>query len=272
MATSVGTSVSVASSDASTPVVAAIQAPLMSPAGLPAMGQAGAPATFDARLISEFDGTTDVVEWFTRAQLLCEHRGVTLMSVLPLRLTGGAFAVWSQLPASSRSSLETVRDALFAAFAFDQYAAYEAFTSRRIQPGESADVFLADLRRLAALFGGVPERALACAFVAGLPDTVRQTIRAGSRAEGLDLACVLARARAVLSDERVAAAAVAQRARLPYNRPPKTTQSDQSSRGRPLRRCWICKELGHISFSCPQRSGNDAGEGESAPASSPVRR
>lgn len=37
-----------------------------------------------------------------------------------------------------------------AAFALDQYAAYEAFSVRKLQSGESADVFLTDLRRLAA--------------------------------------------------------------------------------------------------------------------------
>ncbi|KAF0310060.1 hypothetical protein FJT64_018880 [Amphibalanus amphitrite] len=129
--------------------------------------------------------------------MLCRLRGVPVESVLPLRLSGGAFAVWSQLPAHSQSSLVAVRGALYAAFALDQHAAYEAFSARRLRPGESADVFLADLRRLAALFGGLPERALTCAFVAGLPDDVRQTIRAGSKAEGLDLTTIVWRPRQV---------------------------------------------------------------------------
>ncbi|XP_043229476.1 uncharacterized protein LOC122385340 [Amphibalanus amphitrite] len=147
--------------------------------------------------------------------MLCQLRGVAAETVIPLRLAGGAFHVWSQLPAASRCSLTAVRDALQAAFALDEYAAYEAFAARRLMPGESADVFLADLRRLAALFGGVPERALACAFVAGLPDSVRQMIRAGCRADGLDLSSVLARARAVLTDERLSAAAAAARRTVP---------------------------------------------------------
>lgn len=54
--------------------------------------------------------------------MMCEFRGVALESVLPLRLTGGAFAVWSQLPADSRRSLTVVKNALHAAFALDQYA------------------------------------------------------------------------------------------------------------------------------------------------------
>ena len=49
---------------------------------------------------------------------------------------------------------------------------------------------------------------LACAFVAGLSDTVRQLLRVGSRMDELPLAHILTRARAVLTDEVGVAAAV----------------------------------------------------------------
>ena len=232
---------------------------------------------FDARVIAEFDGTGDVVEWLGRAELLCQHRGVDAAAIIPLRLTGGAFAVWAQLPDESRGSLAAIRAGLYQAFALDQHAAYEAFTTRRLRSGESADVFLADLQRLAQLFGGVPERALTCAFVAGLPESVRQMVRAGSRAEGLDLASVLARARAVLSDERVAAAAAAAAAgpaplAPALSRQRLSAQEGPSRRASRPRRCWACGDIGHMSFSCPRRAaGNDGGEDESAPASSRVQ-
>ena len=263
-------------------------------------------AAFDVRLVAEYDGTGDVVEWFTRAELICGLRGVRVETVLPLRLTGGAFAVWSQMPAASRTDPDAIKAALYAAFALDQFAAYDAFASRRLQPGEPADVYLADLRRLAELFGGVPERALACSFVAGLPEAVRQVIRAGSRAESLDLASVLARARAVLSDDRVAAAAAATATpshggggggratpRVTPPRPhggsggqaaPRVTppRSRGGSGGQAVprdhvvraprrsreRRCWTCGQPGHLAASCP---GNDSGSGASAPAPFPAR-
>ena len=164
---------------------------------------------FDTRLVPEYDGTKDVVEWWERARLLCELRGVPLMTVVPLRLSGGAFAVWSQMPAAARGSLAEVEKTLYAAFAMDGFAAYDAFCCRRLRDGESPDVFLSDLRRLAVLFGGVSDKALVCAFVSGLPDSARQLIRAGSRAEILTLQDVLARARSVLSDQQLAAAPMA---------------------------------------------------------------
>ena len=49
--------------------------------------------------------------------------------------------------------------------------------TRRLQPGETVDVFLAELRRLAVPFGGLIDKMLACAFVGGLPDTVMQLLR-----------------------------------------------------------------------------------------------
>ncbi|XP_037082439.1 uncharacterized protein LOC119103095 [Pollicipes pollicipes] len=41
-----------------------------------------------------------------------QHHGVDLTGVLPARLTGGAFAVWLQMPEASRDSADAVRDAL----------------------------------------------------------------------------------------------------------------------------------------------------------------
>ncbi|XP_043226567.1 uncharacterized protein LOC122383837 [Amphibalanus amphitrite] len=57
------------------------------------------------------------------------------------------------MPAASRGSLVEVQETLYAAFAMDSFAAYDAFCCRRLRTGESPDVFLSDLRRLAVLFG-----------------------------------------------------------------------------------------------------------------------
>ena len=211
-----------------------------------------APATgLDARLIDVFDGTGDVVEWYTQTALLCEYRGVPVTDVLPLRLKGGAFAVWSQLPVADRRSADTVKDALFTAFAMDDYAAHAAFMARTLQPGESVDVYLATLRRYAALFGGVTDRQLSAAFVNGLPAAVSDTVRAGARAEKLSLASTVARARAVLGKEPVQAAAAAR----------VDGQQRQQTRSLRFRRvtCWACGERGHLAAACPRRAGNGAG-------------
>lgn len=124
-----------------------------------------------------------------------------MASVIPLRLTRGAFAVYLQLTDMDRKSTEKVKEALVSAFAIDPFMAYEQFAARKLRNGESPDVFLAELRRLASLFGGMSDKGLASAFMAGLPENVRQLLRAGSRMESLDLSQILTRARAVIKDD-----------------------------------------------------------------------
>ncbi|KAK4329283.1 hypothetical protein Pmani_000317 [Petrolisthes manimaculis] len=163
-----------------------------------------AESNFDLRLIPEYDGSDkqSVIEWLEKLELVCKIRGVAdVASVIPLRLTGGAFAVYLQLPEKDRKSTEKVKEALISAFVIDPFMAYEQFAARKLQKGESPDVFLAELRRLASLFGGMSDKGLACAFVVGLPENVRQLLRAGSRLESLDLSQILTRARAVIKDD-----------------------------------------------------------------------
>ena len=167
---------------------------------------------------------------------------------------------------------------------------------RRLLPGETVDVFLAELPRLAVPFGGVSDKMLAYACVAGLRDTLRQLLRAGSRMYELPLAHILTRARAVLTDEVGIAAAVSAMAIGPdasVKRADATLlcfqciQPNHMARDCLLRRkgrgdancgrgrgsgrggaiCYRCNGLGHFAPSC---QGNENGERPSAPASSPA--
>ena len=100
--------------------------------------------------------------------MCCNLRGTAqLESVIPLRLTSGAFAVYQQLTDADKKDTRTV---LRTAFAVNSFTAYEQFVARRLQPGETVDVFLAELRRLTVPFGGQSDKALVCAFVVGLPE------------------------------------------------------------------------------------------------------
>ena len=250
----------------------------------------------ELRLIPEFDGaSSDVVEWVEKFEMVCRLRGIRdMQNVIPLRLTGGAFAVYLQLSEAQKTDYKAVKTALVSAFASDGFIAFEEFVGRKLRDGESVDVYLSDLRRLAALIGGLPEKALMFAFVAGLPDNTRRLLRAGSRMESMDLQQALARARAVLVEEdvTVAAAAVApsRPAAAPSRRPgqgdlpvtchacnePNHFARDcrlQSARGgrrvgRGAARCFRCSRQGHVAAACP---GNGGGEEGSAPPFSPNR-
>jgi len=258
----------------------------------------------ELRLINEFDGSgaQSVTEWLEKVELVCSLRGVTkLETVIPLRLSGGAFKVYQQIPSEDRNNATKIMDALKAAFGDDSFAAYDLFISRKLQPAESVDVYLADLRRLATAFGGVSDKALGCAFVSGLPEVVRQSLRASSRMEMMDVSEILQRARAILADEPVAVGAVrAGGGASSLQRVTSTTGGAAScyecglpnhrardclarqSRGggrahvpaasgggtRPAKsvKCFLCGECGHIAKFC---SGNGEGEKKHAPAFSP---
>uniref|UniRef100_A0A5S6Q4C2 Uncharacterized protein n=1 Tax=Trichuris muris TaxID=70415 RepID=A0A5S6Q4C2_TRIMR len=199
--------------------------------------------TFDVQLIPEFDGShsQSVTEWFEKLELVCRLRKVAdVACVIPLRLSGGAFAVYLHLPDEDKKSAAKVKAALLAAFAKDPFAAYDEFSCRKLRNGESPDVFLADLRRLASLFGGVPEKAMMCAFIAGLPESVRRLLRASSRLGELSLNQVLVQARAVLSDERPA---IVQDSCMGAKEswPPANVGE---------RRCYECDEVGHFARDC----------------------
>lgn len=239
----------------------------------------------ELRLIPDFDGSGEqsIVEWLEKLELVCDLRGITkIESVIPLRLSGGAFAVYQQLSPSDKKDVNAVKDALITSFAPDRFSAYEKFISRRLQPGESVDVLLADLRKLAASFGGMPEKALSCAFVTALPEHVRQLLRAGSRMDSLSLTQLLARARAILVDDSaIACAATVRPAR--WDRSTGVTDSVRKPTPVKCRRCggphtirdckcpvicWSCGGQGHKSTECPPNQGKAHGAA-CAPAASP---
>ena len=115
-------------------------------------------------------------------------------------------------------------------------------------------MYLADLRRLAGLFGGVPDKALACAFIAGLPDSVRSQLRAAARLDTLTLSQVLGRARAVLVDDGImgAAAAIGEYSPRPQQLVSKPQFGGLGARSRNLR-CFICNDSSHLAKGCPKK-------------------
>lgn len=251
----------------------------------------------DLRLIPEFDGTSQPVsEWLEKTELVCDLQGVTeLKNVIPLRLTGGAFSVYQQLTVEQKQDYREIKKALTSAFAVDKFQAYDQFVSRKLRKDEAVDVYLAELRRLAGLFGGMSDEALGCAFVAGLPQSTRQAMRAGARIEQMTLLQLLSRARALLVDVSTGAvAAVAagshhkrrvreedgadasvvcyacgQGNHLARDCLSKPENRDGYARGprktRP--RCFRCHRLGHTATTCTE---NGRGEVDTALVSSPV--
>ena len=230
---------------------------------------------FDLKLIPEFDGSPagpSIVEWFEKAERVCRLSKIKEPAlVIPLRLTKGAYAVYQQL--EDDVDLDGIKQALYAAFGVDPFIAWKQFTERRLGPGETVDVYLADLKRLAIPFGGANDRIMGCAFLAGLPDDTSRLLRASSRLTELGLDELLARARNILKE--VGPVAAAAKAPGPPTDSPKCyrcggpnhfsrdcrsqenrgNMNDQRARRRI--RCYRCNTLGHIAQNC---SGNECGD------------
>lgn len=62
--------------------------------------------------------------------------------MVPLRLTGGASAVYQQLTGPDKENNEKIKKALISVFTTDKFLAYEQFTARRLRDGESVDVYV----------------------------------------------------------------------------------------------------------------------------------
>ncbi|KFD46246.1 hypothetical protein M514_12864 [Trichuris suis] len=133
-----------------------------------------------------------ITDWLVKVQSVCWLRGINdVTTVIALWHTAGAFAVCMQLTTEDQKDNVKVKKALTAAFLVDSFSAYEQFVSRKLRADQPPDMFLAKLRRLAAFFSGVPERTMACRFVARLLGNVRQFLRAGSRTEELSLSQII---------------------------------------------------------------------------------
>ena len=130
-------------------------------------------------------------------ELHCLWSGIkSIEHVIPLRLSGRAFAVYQQLSAEEKQNYERIK----AAFAIDPATAWEQFKARTLHPGKTVDVYLAELTKLTVLFDGLPERALAYKFLAGLSIGAKQLLRASSSIDSLSLNDPVDQARTVMKD------------------------------------------------------------------------
>ena len=132
-----------------------------------------------ADLVSQYDGSGEFSEWIQKLELVAKLQKVDeLHVVLPLFLSGGAFAVYQGLSDEIKEDYKEVKNALTTAFSASPLKAYEEFINRRLKENESVDVYLAELTRLSKLISShVSEEWIRFAFILGLPDEARKQLQ-----------------------------------------------------------------------------------------------
>lgn len=233
-------------------------------------------ATFDVRLMPEFngsDGDISIAEWYSKVTWICKlHKVTDLTLVIPLRLTGNAYRIYNQLSDEDKLDIAAVKSALFKAFEVDAFCAYERLHSRRLERGEPVDAYLADIKRLALLAGGLNEKAIGSAFVFGLPEEVRRTLRTNARMAEMDVSELLECARVILSDDSVASSAGM--AVLPRRRRPVPTGQRPSSETGDVDNvpvCYACGQPGHYRRGCARRGNSVSRPRRQIPTSERIR-
>ena len=155
----------------------------------------------------------------------------------------------------------------------DAYTAYELFTKRKLNDGKKADVFLADLRRLAYL-AKLSEESVRLAFVVGLPKVLSSRFRAVM--DTIDV--MLPKVRAVLNcvdevdSDAVGAVFRHHATKNPLvcynckglNHLAKNCSFAKNLSPKKIFRCFKCGNKGHIASKCFKLQGNECSSEESA--------
>ena len=201
-----------------------------------------------ADVLSNYDGEGDFGEWIKKVELVAQLQNVkNLVSFFPLFLSGGAFAVYQGLEESVKNNYSAAKAKLLAAFSVDCFCAYDEMSNRRLRPGESVDVYLADLKRLAALIDEfLSDDFMKCAFVSGLPENIKLQLRAACSMKAMKLEEVVERARSLMRSSEMCLSA-------DLKQPSRSAEVKHSSHFVEKQiRCYNCQGFGHISRDCRQ--------------------
>ena len=218
------------------------------------------------KIVPIYNGSGDALVWLDRLKVMCEINNVVsdndILNVLVSRLDGRAYIVFTQLTRKRRAILANVEKALMGGFGIDQWQAHQRFEARVLRPGEGVDAFLADLRSLAGLVGGVSNRWLVCKFLRGLPESVAGPLRLEANGRiGLEEAQIQARTAirqieekarnglALKQEEGSLCAAVASGGSRPG--PNKGAVGGQSRVDKKTLKCYQCNQVGHVRAKCP---------------------
>jgi hypothetical protein len=212
-------------------------------------------------LITQFTGDGDFAEWIKKVELVSKLQKLDeIEKFLPLFLSGGAFAVYQSFDEDVKNDYERLKSALLKAFSINPFKAYNEFKSRTLNCGESVDVYLSDLQRLANLIcKNVPDDLIKCAFIDGLPHEIQSQLVAACTLNEMGIHEVVEKARCLFNASTVDMGASAIVRRM------QTDDQPSQSGVQPVKRvyCFHCRGEGHVARNCPEKPHLFNGAGSS---------
>lgn len=216
----------------------------------------------------------DPTEWFTRFEICCvanDWDDTVKARKMPTLLEGEALAVYLDLSEDEKKDYKVARQKLIDRLGPMKFTSLDEFHARKLHPGESLSVFLHTLKRM--LTQAMPEsdaatrqQLLRHQFLSGLPSPVSKQLRAAGTVDDLD--AIVQRAKLLMTLEQTSekaasvdkvdldsaigqlqqqiAALTDQVAALSSKRNPAISSESGA------RRCFRCRQLGHIQRNCPQ--------------------
>lgn len=153
-------------------------------------------------MIKPFCGNDDVIAWIKKVRLVAKLKGVVdLASLLPLYLEGDALALYLEMDDEEQKDINVIERKLKTAFSDGPFEAFAKLMNKRWL-GETVDVFMNELRRLAGLSGYVGdglETTIKLAFVNGLPSDIGAQLQQIPTIDEISTSDLLARARVLTS-------------------------------------------------------------------------
>lgn len=158
-------------------------------------------------LITKFNGDSgeDVEIWLDRLDVAVnlmrdEDAECQVAIMMPMFLTGAAYATWKQLTAEEKKNLNSIKKALRRVYGKSKQSAWLELRQLRLLPGESVDVLadtVTNLLKIVANGKEVPEEIISAAFLDALPSHVADSVRL-FHGESMELAAVVSCAKSLI--------------------------------------------------------------------------